>query len=163
MNQMGTCMKSRRFVIALGVGLPMLALPLVGACNIDSGTGSPDPGLYWGWVCDGGGTPLDASASLNYVASGSCGNGGPFTLSVDGCEMFGSWSALGLSNVHTTQTSMSPGLGGWSITASGAADGGTLWSCAAKPAVSGDLLFTCYEAVTSAVTCQSMLTTADGS
>jgi hypothetical protein len=165
MNHVGARMKLHRFVIALGLGLPTLALPILAACNIDNGTGNPDPGLYWGWVCDGGGTPLDASTPLDYVASGSCGKGGPFTLSVDGCDMFGSWSALGLSNVTTATYTGSPGLGGWTVTAD-AADGGASWNCTAAAGAGGALTFTCSseatDAAPSAVTCQSNLTPVSG-
>jgi hypothetical protein len=152
-------MKRHRLALALGLGSSMVA-----GCNLDNGTGNPDPGLYWNWGCPDGGTPFDASTPVDYVASGSCGAGGPFTLSVDGCEMFGSWSALGLSNVQTTEYTSSPGLGGWSITATeGAADGGASWNCTAKPAASGELTFTCSDATTSATTCTSTLTPAGGS
>jgi hypothetical protein len=153
-------MKIHRLALALGLGSSIVA-----GCTLDSGAGNPDPGLYWGWVCPEGGTPLDASAPIDYVASGTCGAGGPFALSVDGCEMFGSWSALGLSNVATVQYTSSPGLGGWSVTATGdvadggAADGGGVtWNCTASPAANGALTFTCSDATTSATTCQSNLT-----
>jgi hypothetical protein len=145
---------------------PALALCIGGStlagCTLDNGTGTPDPGLYWRWECPEGGTPLDASAPIDYVASGSCGMGGPFVLSVDGCEIFGSWSALGLSNVQTVQYTSSPGLGGWIVTATeGSADGGASWVCTANPAAAGALTFACSDATdaaTSSVTCQSALT-----
>jgi hypothetical protein len=147
-------MKLPRLAVALGLASSMLT-----GCHLDDGTGAPDPGQYWGWVCPEGGTPLDASAPIDYVASGSCGAGGAFTLSVDGCEMFGSWSALGLSDVQTTRSASSPGLGGWSVTATGGdADGGTSWACTATAASGGDLTFTCSDAATSATLCQSTLT-----
>ena len=155
-------MKLHRLGMAVCLGLPMTP-----ACTLDNDTGSPDPGMYWGWVCpDGGGTPVDASAPIDYVASGSCGKGGTITLSVDGCEIVGNWSALGLSNVKTFQFTRSPGRGGWTVTATGgAADGGMpdagtrdSWSCTAKPAAAGDLTFTCTDVATSATTCQSTLT-----
>lgn len=147
-------MKPHRLAVALYLGSSLVA-----GCHLDDGTGAPDPGLYWGWTCPDGGAPLDASAPIDYVASGSCGAGGPFTLSVDGCEMFGSWSVLGLSNVQTTRYASSPGLGGWAVTATaGAGDGGATWNCTATSGVAGDLTFTCSSATTSVTTCQSMLT-----
>ena len=153
-------MKPRHLAPALCAGLPFLA-----ACNLNNDTGAPDPGMYWGWVCpDGGGTPVDASTSISYVASGSCGKGGRFALSVDGCVILGSWSALGLSNVQTVQYTSSPGLGGWSVSATGgdadggAADGGTSWTCAATAASGGDLMITCSEPTSSTPLCQSTLT-----
>jgi hypothetical protein len=155
----GAHMTLHRLAVALGLGSSMLA-----GCRLDDGTGAPDPGQYWDWVCPEGGTPLDASAPIDYVASGSCGAGGAFTLSVDGCEMFGSWSALGLSNVQTVQYTSSPGLGGWSVSATGgdadggAADGGTSWTCAATAASGGDLMITCSEPTSSTPLCQSTLT-----
>jgi hypothetical protein len=127
-------------------------------CTLDDGTGTPDPGQYWGWVCPEGGTPLDASTPIDYVASGTCGAGGPFTLGVDGCEMSGSWSALGLSSVETRQISSTPGLGGWTITATGGEDGGASWTCTAEATAQGALTFTCSDASTAAITCQSTLT-----
>jgi len=159
-------MNPRRIAIAL-----CLASPIAAGCTLDDGTGTPDPGTYWGWVCPDGGTPVDASTPIDYVASGSCGKGGPFTVSVNGCEMFGSWSALGLSDVKTVQYSSSPGLGGWVVTATaGVADGGVpdagkgaSWTCTASPAARGDLTFTCSSASTSATTCQSTLTPVSGS
>jgi hypothetical protein len=154
-------MKLHRFVMVLGLALPTTALPAIVACNIDDGTGSPDPGLYWGWVCDGGGTPVDASDPLDYVASGSCGEGGPFTLSVDGCEMFGNWSVLGLREVTTATYARSPGLGGWTLVAKGGADGGDSWNCDATRAAGGDLTFTCSrvtDGTPSAAACESTLT-----
>jgi hypothetical protein len=162
-------MKPRQLALALCLGLPILS-----GCTLYNDT-SPDPGLYWAWVCpDGpdGSLPVEASAPIHYVASGSCGKGGPFTVNVDGCEMAGSWSALGLSNVQTVQFASSPSLGGWTITATAAvaADGGApdagkgaSWKCTAKPASNGDLTFTCSDATTSATTCQSTLTPASGS
>lgn len=160
-------MKLHPFVMALGLGLPALALPIIAACHIDDGTGNPDPGLYWGWVCDGGGTPLDASTPVEYVAIGTCGAGGLFTLSVDGCEMIGTWSAVGLSNVQTSQYTSSPGLGGWSVTAmEGAEDGGASWNCTATPSAGGALTFTCSseagDAASSVVGCQSTLSPLSG-
>jgi hypothetical protein len=162
-------------IFAMGLGSSITA-----GCTLDSGDGNPDPGQYWVWSCPEGGTPLDASTPIDYVASGTCGAGGPFSLSVDGCEMFGSWSVLGLSNVQTVQYASSPGLGGWSISATGtgvteagvveagiadggASDGGASWTCTARAAKAGDLTFTCSNATTSATTCRSTLTPVSGS
>ena len=122
----------------------------IAACgNLDSGIGAADPGLYWTWGCPEGGMPLDASSPVEYLASGSCGPGGPFSLSVDGCEMSGTWSALGLSNVQTDQYTATPGDGGWIVTATpetedgGTPDGGLTWTCAATAAASAELIVTC--------------------
>jgi hypothetical protein len=162
-------MKLHRLAFALGLGSSILA-----GCTLDSGDGNPDPGLYWVWACPEGGAPLDASAPIDYMASGSCGAGGPFTLSVDGCEMMGTWSALGLSNVQTVKVASSPGLGGWSVTATGdvvdagladgsVADGGaSSWTCTAEPTKGGELTFRCLDATTSATTCESTLKPVSG-
>jgi hypothetical protein len=144
-------MKLRRLVLALCVGSSILS-----GCTLDDGTGNPDPGLYWKWECPEGGTPLDASAPIDYLASGSCGTGGPFTLSVDGCEMLCTRSALGLSNVVTVTYTSSPGAGGWSVAGTGGlADAGASWSCTANAAAGADLMFVCSNATTT--TCRSTL------
>jgi hypothetical protein len=149
-------MNLHRLILALGLGLPIGT-----ACTLDNDMGSADPGLYWGWVCADGGTPIPASTPIDYIASGSCGAGGPFMVNVDGCEMFGTWSTLGLSDVESARTTSSPGLGGWSISGTaGVPDGGASWKCSATPAASGDLTFACSDATTSATTCQSTLTPA---
>jgi hypothetical protein len=150
-------MNLHRLVLASCLGLPIMA-----GCTLDNDTGTPDPGLYWQWVCpDGGGTPVDASAPIDYVATGTCGPGGPFTVSVDGCEMSGSWSALGLSHVETVTYASSPGLGGWTVTGTGGvADGGASWDCTAKRAGAGVLTFACFDASRSSTICQSTLTPA---
>jgi hypothetical protein len=149
-------------------------------CAFADDTGAPDPGLYWAWVCPDGGTPVDASAPVDFIAAGSCGKGGPFAVSVNGCEMFGSWSALGLSDVQTAAYVGSPARGGWVVRAApalgdgGAAlggfdaavlgDGGAApWTCAATLVQTGGLTFTCSDVTTSMTTCESTLTPASGS
>jgi hypothetical protein len=155
-------MKLRRLALALGLWASTVAG--WAGCTLDNGTGNPDPGQYWGWVCPEGGPPLDASTPVEYMASGTCGAGGPFELSVDGCEMLGSWSALGLSNVQTVQYTSTPGRGGWTVTATGGlADGGASWRCVAKPAGAGNLTFTCSYATTATTICQSTLAPTNGS
>ena len=145
---------------------PCLGLPLLGGCALYDDSGTPDPGLYWGWVCPDGGAPVDASAPIDYLASGSCGGGGPFTVSVDGCEMSGSWSALGLSDVATTRYAASPSLGGWVVSgtegAEGEAGAGVSVTCTASVVQTGGLTFTCTSG-TSTVTCQSNFTPPSGS
>ncbi len=130
-------------------------------------TGVADAGQWWPWVCPDGDNPSPASTPLAYTASGSCGDGGPFTLSVNGCEMFGTWPVLGLSDVQTLQPTSTPGLGGWIVSATPSAadggvsdgDGGTdVWNCEATPASDGGLTFTCSDVASSATTCQSTLT-----
>ena len=138
------------------------------APQITSATsGVADAGQWWPWVCPDGASPSRASAPLDYTASGTCGGGGAFTLSVDGCEMFGTWSVLDLSDVQTLQPTSTPGLGGWSVSATpSAADGGApagdggakLWTCEATPTADGRLTFTCSDASSTATTCQSTLT-----
>jgi hypothetical protein len=130
--------------------------------------GVADAGQWWPWVCADGAYPIAASTPLDYTASGSCGDGGAFTLSVNGCEMVGPWSVLGLSDVQTLQPTSTPSLGGWIISATPLApdggvsvgDGGTeTWNCVATPALApdGGLTFTCSDATSSATTCQSIL------
>jgi hypothetical protein len=134
-------------------------------------TGVPDAGQWWPWACPDGASPSPASTPLDYTASGSCGNGGPFALSVDGCEMFGNWSTLGLSDVQTLQPTSTPSLGGWIVSGTpSAADGGLalgdggveLWNCEATQATGGALAFTCSDAISLATTCQSSLTPVSG-
>jgi hypothetical protein len=130
-------------------------------------TGVADAGQWWPWACPDGAYPISPSTPLNYTASGSCGDGGAFTLSVNGCEMVGTWSALGLSAVQTLQPTSTPSLGGWIVSATpSAADGGVsvgdggveTWTCEATPTTGGVLTFTCSDAVSLATTCQSTLT-----
>jgi hypothetical protein len=159
-------MKLQQLAVAL-----CLASPMATACTLGSDSGTPDPGMYWGWACpDSGGVPVDASAPLDYVATGSCGAGGPFAVSVNGCEMFGTWAALGLSDVTTTQYVGSPGLGGWMVAATedvldgggpDAGQGSSLRCTAAQASGAGDLTFTCSDATTSATICRSTLTPVD--
>jgi hypothetical protein len=140
-----------------------LGLALASGCTLDDDSGNPDPGLYWKFVCpndastpDANNTPAPASAPIDYVASGSCGPGGAFTLAVDGCEMFGDWAVLGVSNVETATYASSPGLGGWTITAT--ATSGASWVCTATATSANVLTFTCSDATTSTTTCRSTLT-----
>ncbi len=130
-------------------------------------SGVADAGQWWPWACPDGDNPSPASAPLDYTASGSCGDGGAFTLSVNGCEIFGTWSVLGLSDVQTLQPTSTPSLGGWIVSATPSAadagvtvgDGGTEpWSCEATPSADGGLTFTCSDAISSATICQSTLT-----
>ena len=129
--------------------------------------GVADAGQWWPWVCPDGASPSPASAPLDYTASGSCGDGGAFTLSVDGCEILGTWSALGLSDVQTVQPTSTPSLGGWIVSATPtAADGGAPvgdggaqpWTCQATPTADGALRFACSDPISSATTCESTLT-----
>lgn len=108
--------------------------------------GIADAGQWWPWVCTDGTYPITAPTPLDYTAAGSCGDGGAFTLSVNGCEMVGTWSVLGLSGVLTLQPTSTPSLGGWVVSGtSSAADGGTsvgdggteTWNCNAMPAADG--------------------------
>jgi hypothetical protein len=131
--------------------------------------GIADAGQWWPWVCPDGDNPSQASTPFDYTAAGSCGDGGAFTLSVNGCEIFGTWSILGLSEVQTLQPTSTPNLGGWIVSATpSAADGGASvgdggaepWNCAATPTADGGLTFTCSDAISSATTCQSTLTPA---
>jgi len=128
--------------------------------------GVADAGQWWPWVCPDGDNPSPASTPLDYTASGSCGDGGAFTLSVNGCEIFGTWSVLGLSDVQTLQPTSTPNLGGWIVSGTAsAADGGVSvgdggaepWNCEATPTADGGLAFTCSDAISSATTCQSTL------
>jgi len=60
------------------------------ACRSDGGTVRPSS------------QPFAAVDAINYTASGTCGAGGAFALSVDGCEMFGNFDALGLAEFRRT-------------------------------------------------------------
>jgi len=111
---------------------------------VASSTGVWDAGQWWPWACAlPNGTlsnPSPPSTPINYTAAGSCGAGGAFALSVDGCEMFGNWDALGLADVSTTIPSSIPQAGGWEIEA----DAGAVWTCDATATdSSGDLTLTC--------------------
>jgi hypothetical protein len=123
---------------------------------VDSNDGVWDAGQWWPWACalDGGNgatiltNPSLQSTPINYTASGSCGAGGAFALSVNGCEMFGNWDALGLSDVSTTIPSSIPQAGGWEIEADAGVigDAGIVWTCDATATdSSGDLTLTCRE------------------
>ena len=136
---------------------------------VDSNDGIWDAGQWWPWACalpDGAfSNPSPASTPIDYTATGTCGDGGAFTLSVDGCEMFGNWDALGLSDVSTNIPSSIPQAGGWEIAATGGldvGDGGTNWTCdAAASDANGDLTLTCTAG--DATACESTLTVVTGS
>ncbi len=125
-----------------------------------------DAGQWWPWACalpDGTfSNPAPPSTPVDYSASGSCGDGGAFALSVDGCEMFGDWTVLGLSDVSTIVPSSIPQAGGWEIAGTGGfdvGDGGTSWTCASTATdSSGNLTLTCTAGVPPATACQSALT-----
>ncbi len=130
--------------------------------------GVADAGQWWPFVCPDGLYPIPASTPRSYLAAGSCGAGGPFALSVDGCEMFGNWSVLGLSDVQTLQPSSTPGLGAWSVLAEGAfedggVDAGEPWTCDTAPVADGGLSFTCSTGTPPETTCESTLTPVFGS
>jgi len=136
---------------------------------VSSSTGVWDAGQWWPWACqlpDGTLTnPSPQSTPINYTATGSCGTGGAFALSVNGCEMFGNWDALGLSDdsVSTTIPSSIPQAGGWEIEADAGVigDAGFVWTCDATATdSSGDLTFTCTDGDAG---CQSTLTMVSGS
>ena len=136
---------------------------------VDSNDGVWDAGQWWPWACalpDGTFTnPSPASTPIDYTATGTCGDGGAFALSVDGCEMFGNWDALGLADVSTNIPSSIPQAGGWEIAATGGfevGDGGTAWTCDATATDSaGDLTLTCTGG--NATACESTLTVVSGS
>jgi hypothetical protein len=138
---------------------------------VDSSTGVWDAGQWWPWACalpDGTLTnPAPQSTPINYTAAGTCGDGGAFALSVDGCEMFGNWDALGLSDVSTTIPTSIPQAGGWEVVGTGGfdvGDGGTGWTCDATATdSSGDLTLTCTAGTPSATACESTLTLVSGS
>jgi hypothetical protein len=125
--------------------------------------GVADAGQWWPFVCPDGVYPIPASTPQDYSAAGSCGPGGPLTLSVDGCEMEGNWEVLGLADdsVETLQPTSTPDLGAWILSATGApgdggvdlGDGGTCQAVSAGTA--GTLSFTCT--VGAATVCQSTL------
>ena len=149
-----------RFLIAV----PLVACAVSAACGfglyndsnapqaVDSNDGVWDAGQWWPWACqlpDGTLTnPSPQSTPINYTATGTCG-AGAFALSVDGCEMFGNWDALGLSDVSTTIPSSIPGAGGWEVVADAGYDpdaGTSLVTCDAVATDSSeDLTFTCTE------------------
>jgi hypothetical protein len=175
--------------------LGLLSAAIVAGCGFGlyDGSASPsvlsandgvaDAGQWWPWACalpDGTfSNPSPPSTPQPYVATGSCGPGGPFTLSVDGCEMFADWSVLGLSNVQTTQPTSTPNLGGWILTATegapgdgdggpgegggdggaddGGLDGGETLTCTATFASAGILTFSCSAGTPPVTTCQSTL------
>jgi hypothetical protein len=134
---------------------------------LSASDGVADAGQWWPFVCPDGIYPIPASTPQPYLATGSCGDGGPFTLSVYGCEMFADWSVLGLSDVQTTQPTSTPNLGGWIVSATGAggggADAGEAWSCEAISNAAEVLTFTCSAGAPPATACQSTLTPVSGS
>ena len=152
------------------------ALALLAGCGFGLYNGSADPqvtsandgvwdaGQWWPWACPNGANPAPASPTLNYTATGTCGGGGPFGLSVDGCELFGDWGILGLADVSTTLPSSIPQAGGWEVVGTGdfaVSDGGMSWSCAATAIdASGDLALTCTAGVPPVTACESSLTVA---
>jgi len=106
-----------------------------------------DAGQWWPWACqlpDGTLTnPAPQSTPIDYTATGTCGAGGDFSVSVNGCEMFGNFDALGLSNVSTNIPSSIPQAGGWEVAGTGG-DAGADWICDTTATDSaGDLTFTC--------------------
>jgi hypothetical protein len=135
---------------------------------VSSSTGIWDAGQWWPWACKlPNGTltnPSPPSTPVNYTATGSCGGGGAFALSVDGCELFGNWDALGFSAVSTNIPSSIPQAGGWEIEADAGFDedaGLSVWTCDATATdSSGDLTFTCTDGDAG---CASTLTVASGS
>ncbi len=151
-------------VLFSGAGCGFGSYDDTAAPNVASASdGVADAGQWWPFVCPDGIYPIPASTPTSYAATGSCGDGGPFTLSVDGCEIFGSWSALGLSNVQTTQPTSTPNLGGWIVTATeetgdGGVDGGAALTCEATLASVGVLTFSCSAGTPPTTTCQSTLT-----
>jgi len=130
--------------------------------------GVADAGQWWPWACalpDGTfSNPSPPSTPLNYDVTGTCGDGGAFALSVNGCEMFGNWGALGLSDVSTNIPSSIPQAGGWEIAATGGTDvgdGGTSWVCdAVATDSSGDLILTCTAGDPAVTACQSTFSAA---
>jgi hypothetical protein len=133
---------------------------------VNSNDGIWDAGQWWPWACalDGGAltNPSPQSTPINYTAAGSCGGGGAFALSVDGCEMFGNWDALGLSDVTTNIPSSIPQAGGWEV-AGDVGDAGMTWTCdAAATDSTGDLTFTCTKGDAGAL-CESALKIVSGS
>lgn len=144
---------------ALGIGaLLWSGLLATGACGfgnyndsnapqaVAANDGVWDAGQWWPWACtlpDGTLTnPSPPSTPINYTATGTCGAGGAFALSVNGCEMFGNFDALGLSDVATTIPSSIPQAGGWEVTGTGT--GSADWTCDATATdSSGNLTFAC--------------------
>jgi hypothetical protein len=134
--------------------------------------GVADAGMWWPWVCPDGAEPSPASTPVNYTATGTCGSGGAFSVSVDGCILSGTWTTLGLSDVETTQPTSTPNFGGWIITANGTepdggmdiGDGGGAWTCQTSvPNSTGVLTFTCTDNTSNATTCESALIPVGGS
>ena len=133
-------------------------------------SGVPGSGMWWPWTCANGSNPSPASIPRSYTVVGSCGLGGAFALSVDGCEMRGDWTVLGLSEVITNIPSSIPAAGGWEVagTGGGGRDAGTAgterdgggpqWTCDTTALPSGGLNFTCTAGTPATPTCESTLT-----
>jgi hypothetical protein len=127
--------------------------------------GVADAGQWWPWICPDGSDPAEPSVPLSYSASGTCGDGGAFALGVDGCEMVGTWTALGLTDVTTHVSSSIPSAGGWEVVGTGGfdvGDGGTQWTCEAAELSSGALAFTCTAGIPATSACESTLTPVGG-
>ena len=134
-----------------------------GLLSMYSASGVADAGQWWPWVCPDGANPIPQSTPLNYTATGSCGAGGPFQLSVDGCEMLGNFDALGFPDFSTNIPSSIPQAGGWEIEADagGVGDAGFVWICDATATdAAGDLTFTCTDGDAG---CESTLKIVSGS
>jgi hypothetical protein len=155
--------------------VPVLALFCAGGCGFGtyddsaspsvtgSSTGVPDAGQWWPFVCPDGSNPSPNEPPENYLAAGSCGDGGTLTLDVDGCELFANWDVLGLTAVVTAVPTDTPDLGGWIITAApDNSDAG--WTCAAgvPASVGGSFAFTCSTSSPAVTACQSTLTPMSG-
>ncbi len=161
-------------------GLKLILLSVVFAgCGFGLYDGSSDPrvtsansgvadsGQWWPFACVTGSPPtVPASTPISYTTSGSCGTGGQFALSVDGCLMVGDWTVLGLTDVSTNIPSSIPQAGGWEVAGTGGSevgDGGTQWTCDSAPDSSGVLTFTCSAGEPAVMACQSTLTPVSGS
>jgi hypothetical protein len=131
-----------------------------------SNSGVPDAGQWWPFACVTGSPPtVPASVPIGYSTSGTCGDGGTFALSVDGCLMVGDWTVLGLTDVTTNVPSSIPAAGGWEVAGTGGfdvGDGGTQWTCDSSADSSGALTFTCSAGVPPVQACESTLTPVSG-
>jgi hypothetical protein len=129
-------------------------------------SGVADSGQWWPFTCVTGSAPtVPATTPINYATSGSCGDGGPFALSIDGCVMVGDWTVLGLTDVTTTIPSSIPAAGGWEVAGTGGfdvGDGGMQWTCDSSSDASGVLTFTCTAGEPAVQACQSTLTPVSG-
>jgi len=126
--------------------------------NTSSNSGVADAGPWWPWVCPDGSNPSPASASFNFTASGSCGAGGPFSISVDGCLLSANFEVLGLSQAQTVTHSSTPQLGGWVVSGVSSADQTTALTCSSSvPDAAGSITFTCSAGEPPETSCQSTL------